>query len=39
MGISGNSPLDVFLGKGVPNIRSKFTREHPCGSAISIKFL
>ena len=27
----------MFLGKGVLKIRSKFTREHPCGSLISIK--
>ena len=29
----------VFLGKGVLKICSKFTREHPCRSAISIKLL
>ena len=28
----------VLLGKGVLKICSKFTREHPCQSAISIKF-
>ena len=28
----------VFLGKSVLKICSKFTREHPCRSAISIKF-
>ena len=27
----------MFLGKGVLKIRSKFTREHPCRSLISIK--
>ena len=27
----------MLLGKGVPKIRSKFTGEHPCRSAISIK--
>ena len=30
---------EVFLGKGVLNICSKFTGEHPCQSAISIKLL
>ena len=29
----------MFLGKGVPKICSKFTGEHPCRSAISIKLL
>ena len=29
----------VFLGKGVLRICSKFTGEHPCRSAISIKLL
>ena len=29
----------VFLGKGVLNIWSKFTGEHPCTSVTSIKFL
>ena len=28
---------ELFLGKGVLNICSKFTGEHPCQSAISIK--
>ena len=28
---------EVFIGKGVPKIRSKFTGEHPCRSVISIK--
>ena len=31
------SPLDVFLEKDVLKIRSKFTGEHPCQGAISIK--
>ena len=30
---------EVFLGKGVLKICSKFTGEHPCRSAISIKLL
>ena len=34
-----SSPPEVFPGKGVLKIRSKFTREHPCRSAISIKLL
>ena len=29
----------MFLEKGVLKIWSKFTREHPCGSVISINFL
>ena len=33
-----NSHPGVFLGKGVLKICSKFTGEHPCQSAISIKF-
>ena len=33
-----SSRPDVFLGKGVLKICSTFTVEHPCGSAISIKF-
>ena len=32
-----NNHLEVFLGKGVLKICSKFTGEHPCRSAISIK--
>ena len=32
-----SSHLEVFLGKGVLKICSKFTGEHPCRSAISIK--
>ena len=28
---------EVFLGKGALEICSKFTGEHPCQSAISIK--
>ena len=31
-----SSPSEVFLGKGVLKISSKFTGEHPCCSAISI---
>ena len=34
-----SSPPEVFPGKDVLKIRSKFTREHPCRSAISIKLL
>ena len=34
-----SSHPEVFLGKGVLKICSKFTREHPCQSAISIKLL
>ena len=34
-----SSRPDVFLRKGVPKICSKFTGEHPCRSAISIKLL
>ena len=30
---------DVFLGKGILKICSKFTREYPCRSAFSIKLL
>ena len=32
-----SSPPKVFLRKGVPEICSKFTGEHPCRSVISIK--
>ena len=32
-----SSPLEVFLGKSVLKICSKFTGEHPCRSVISIK--
>ena len=32
-----SSPLEVFLGKGVLKICSKFTAKYPCRSAISIK--
>ena len=31
------SHLEVFLGKGVLEICSKFTGEHPCRSVISVK--
>ena len=34
-----SSHSEVFLGKGVLKICSKFTGEHPCRSAISIKLL
>ena len=34
-----SNPPEVFLGTGVIKICSKFTGEHPCGSAISIKLL
>ena len=34
-----SSPPEVFLGKGVPKICSKFTGEHSCQSVISIKLL
>ena len=34
-----SSPSEVFLGKGVLKICSKFTGEHSCRSAISIKLL
>ena len=32
-----SSPPEVFLGKGVLKICRKFTGEHPCRSAVSIK--
>ena len=32
-----SSPPEVFLGKGVQKIYSKFTEKHPCRSVISIK--
>ena len=32
-----SSPSEEYLGKGVQEICSKFTREHPCRSAISIE--
>ena len=34
-----HSLLKVFLGKGVLKICNKFTEEHPCRRAISIKLL
>ena len=37
LGVFRSSPPEVFLGKGVLEICSKFTGEHPCQSAISIK--
>ena len=33
------APSEVFLGKGVLKICSKFTGEHPCRSVISVKLL
>ena len=36
---SKSSHPEVFLGKDVPKICSKFTRKHPCRSVISIKLL
>ena len=35
--INGSKPSEKFLGKGILKICSKFTGEHPCRSAISIK--
>ena len=37
--LNRSSLLQVFLRKGVLKICSKFTEEHPCRSAISIKLL
>ena len=37
--LSRSSPPEVFLGNGALKICSKFTRERPCRSAISIKLL
>ena len=37
--INRSSHPEVFLGKGALKICSKFTGEHPCRSAISIKLL
>ena len=34
-----SSPPEVFLGKGVLKICSKFIGEHPCRSVISVKLL
>ena len=34
-----SSRREVFLGKGILKICNKFTGEHPCQSAISIKLL
>ena len=34
-----SSRPEMFLGKGILKICSKFTGEHLCGSAFSIKFL
>ena len=35
-GSTQRSLPEIFLGKGVLKIWSKFTGEHPCGSVISI---
>ena len=35
--VDRSSPSEVFLREGVVKICSKFTGEHPCRSAISIK--
>ena len=35
--LSRNSRSEVLIGKGLLKIFSKFTEEHPCRSAISIK--
>ena len=37
--VSRSTNPEVFLRKGVLNICNKFTGEHPCRSAISIKLL
>ena len=37
--LSRSSPSELFLGKGFLKICSKFTGEHPCRSAISVKLL
>ena len=37
--IHQKQPSEVFLVKDVPKICSKFTREHPCRSAISIFYI
>ena len=39
MTIWRSSPPEVFLGKGILEICTKFTGEHPCRSAISVKLL
>ena len=39
LSIPRSSRPQVFLGKDVLEICSKFTEEQPCGSAISIKLL
>ena len=38
-GVFRSSHPEVFLGKGVLKIRSKFTAEHTCRSVISVKLL
>ena len=37
--MSRSSPPQVFLGKGVLKVCSKFIGEHPCQSVVSIKLL
>ena len=37
--LSRSSPSELFLGKGFLKICRKFTGEHPCRSAISVKLL
>ena len=37
VGNDRSGPLEVFLGKGVLKICSKFTGEYSCQSAISIE--
>ena len=37
--VKESSPSEVFLGKAVLKICSKFTGEHPCRSGFSIKLL
>ena len=39
VGLNRSSPPEVFLGKDVLKIFSKFTGEQPCQSVISIKLL
>ena len=34
-----SSPSEIFWGKGILKIRNRFTGEHPCRNAISIKLL
>ena len=39
IGEFGSSPPEVFLGKDVLKIHSKFTGEYPCRGVISINLL